>query len=268
MRKYLVMMIALLLILINPSLAADIDRPSIQDNTAILSAQTKADADKLGQLLKDKTGVKIAVEIRHFLGGAKPDTYAQRLLEETENSQDTLLLLIVIGEEVYDFAEGSNAEKLIGPELLETLLSKNFRNDFLKRNYDKAVAGFMLSTAKEIAKQSSVVINTEGLFGYIEQQTNPPKSVSIPGGTKRVKLPDLNDILGDPISATSDPKHNTDRMQREDKGLSIGSIIIIGVVLSSIFGKNKRGRRKGCGCGPLGWIFGVFGLSKFFGWRE
>ena len=265
MRKYLIMMIALLLILISSSVVADVERSSIQDNTAILSAQTKIDADKLGQLLKDKTGVKIAVEIRHFLGGAKPDTYAQRLLKETENSQDTLLLLIVIGEEVYDFAEGSNAEKLIGPELLETLLSKNFRSDFLNRDYDKAVAGFMLSTAKEIAKQSGVVINTEGLFGNSAQQ---PSSAALPGGTKRVKLPDLNDILGDPISATSDPKNNRDRTQREDKGLGIGSIIIIGLVLSSIFGKNKRGRRKGCGCGPLGWIFGIFGLSKFFGWRE
>ena len=51
----------------------------------------------------------------------------------------------------------------------------------------------------------------------------------------------------------------------EDQGLGLGSIIIIGLVLSSIFGKKNRNRRR---IGPFGWILGVFGLSKLFGWRR
>ena len=55
------------------------------------------------------------------------------------------------------------------------------------------------------------------------------------------------------------------RAEREDQGLGLGSIIIIGLVLSSIFGKKNRNRRR---IGPFGWILGVFGLSKLFGWRR
>ena len=78
-------------------------------------------------------------------------------------------------------------------------------------------------------------------------------------------MPNLNDILG-PISPTRDPERARQQAEREDRGLSWGSIIVIGLVLSMVFG--KKDTRRGCGCGPLGWIFGVFGLSKFFGWRK
>lgn len=270
MKKRLTLISVLLLVLLSTQMLSDAfaDTPRIQDRGAILSAQTIADADKLSRLVEDKTGLIIQVDIRHFLGGADPDTYVQRLLKETENAQDTLLLLAVVGEEAYAVASGSNAQKIIFPELCDTLLSANFRNDFLSQNYDSAVAGFLLSIAKEAAKQSGTSIKLDGLFGYSAQKTNAPLATAAPEATKRIKIFDFNSILREPITATSDPTGSRAKTEREDKGLSIGSIIVIGLVLSSIFGKNKRGRAKGCGCGPLGWIFSVFGLSKFFGWRK
>ena len=270
MKKRLTLKSILLLILLCTQMisSAVADTPRIQDRAAILSAQTIADADKLSRLVEEKTGLRIQVDIRHFLGGADPDNYVQRLLAETENSQDTLLLLVVVGEEAYAAAAGNNAQKIIHPELCDTLLSANFRSEFLGQNYDNAIAGFMLSSAKEATKQTGTAIKLEGLFGYNAQKTKAPVITASPQETKRIKIFDFNSILREPISATSGPSTSRGNAERGEKSLSIGSIIVIGLVLSSIFSKNKRGRSKGCGCGPLGWIFGVFGLSKFFGWRK
>ncbi|NLC33584.1 MAG: TPM domain-containing protein [Clostridiales bacterium] len=267
-RSTLICLLVLVLLLVQGMSAAAADAPRIQDRAAILSTQTFADADKLSRIVEDKTGLRIEIDIRHFLGGADIDSYAQRLLTQTQSSQNTLLLLVVVGEEAYAAAAGTNARKIIDPELYETLLSANFRREFLNQNYDSAISGFMLNSAKEAAKQSGAVIKLDGLFEDSVQKIESPDVTALPEATKRIKIFDFNSILREPISPTSDPSIGRAQSQREEKSLSIGSIIIIGLVLSSIFGKNKRGRSKGCGCGPLGWIFGVFGLSKFFGWRK
>lgn len=233
---------------------------SIRDGAAILAVQTQSDATRLSKLVEDKTGIQLAVEIRHFLGGAEAGAYARRLLQELPDPDNSLLLLAVVGEESYALAAGKEANQLIGQDTRDTLLSISFRAPFLDRRYDEAVGAYMLSMAEALGKATGESLNLQGYFGY----TAAPPAPAVNGGLSGINILDF--ILGEPVSESQQKAKESSN--REDKGLGLGSIIVIGLVLSSVFGKKKgrKGRRNGCG--PLGWIFGVFGLSKLFGWRR
>lgn len=265
MRK-LTVLLCLLAMLVMPVQAEPVVSP-VRDSAAVLQPATLADARTLSGRVYAATGLRLAVDVRHFLGGADPAAYAQRLLNQQENSEATMLLLAVVGEEAYAAASGAAAERILSRETRDTLLSRSFRPDFQARDYDGAVSGFLLSTARQLQASTGADIDLDGLFGHIQAQP-APSSAPTPaaGARKRIELPNLNDILGNPISPTRDPERARQQAEREDRGLSWGSIIVIGLVLSMVFG--KKDKRRGCGCGPLGWIFGVFGLSKFFGWRK
>ena len=258
MRKILLFMACLLIALSLP-FGGIAETAAIRDGAAILSAGTQTDATKLSRIVEEKTGLHMAVDIRHFLGGAEAGAYARRLLNELPDPDDSLLLLVVVGEESYALAAGTQADKLLGKDIRDTLLSKNFRVAFLDRQYDQAVSSFMLSAAEELGKTTGERLDLRGLFGHtVPQATQAPlENFSV------TNILDL--ILGEPVTPSADASVKQARAEREDQGLGLGSIIIIGLVLSSIFGKKNRNRRR---IGPFGWILGVFGLSKLFGWRR
>ncbi len=234
----------------------------LRDSTAVLSAQTVEALRELNQELQDKTGYRLAVDLRHFLGGIEADAYARQLLEQEETPSKTLLLLAVVGEERYAAAMGKDIQRALGEEAVNSLLSMRFRGPFQDRDYDGAVLTF----AREAARQLALHAGTSLRAAPVEVQ---PTSAPTPAPTREytsIKLPDLNSVLREPLRPTEDPAPGRERTDREERGMSIGSIIVMGLVLSALFG-GKKGRR-GCGCGPLGWILGVFGVSKMFGWRK
>jgi uncharacterized membrane protein YgcG len=240
--------------------------PAVRDSAAVLGAATLKDAKALVSRTEEITGITLAVETRHFLGGAEVSAYAQRLLNETSDPNNTLLLLMVIGEENYALAAGSGASKLLNTAARETLLSTQFRSPFLARDYDRAVSAFLSRAAGQLADATGKTIDQEGLFGQVKAPTPAPTAApQSTGPYKRVSIFDLNSILGEQLTPTSVP-HTQAQSKNEDKGLSLGSIVFIGIILSMFFGRKNRGG--GCGCGPLGWIAGVFGASKLFGWRR
>lgn len=239
--------------------------PAVRDSAAVLGATTLKDARALVRLTEEITGITLAVETRHFLGGAEVSAYAQRLLGETGDPNNTLLLLMVIGEESYALAAGSGASKLLNTAARETLLSTQFRSPFLARDYDRAVSAYLSRAAAQLADATGKTIDQEGLFGQVKALTPVPTAApQSTGPYKRVNF-DLNSILGEQLTPTSVPRTQSQN-EDKDKGLSLGSIVLIGIVLSMFFGRKNRGG--GCGCGPLGWIAGVFGASKLFGWRR
>jgi len=261
-----VCLLAVFILLVSFSAMAQ-DMPTVRDSAAVLGAATLKDARTLGNLLKQSTGITLAVETRHFLGGAEVSAYAQRLLDEADDPAKTLLLLIVIGEESYALAAGSEAGKLLNAAARETLLSTQFRSPFLARDYDHAVSAFLSRTADQLAVAMGRSLDQEGLFGQVKASTPAPTAApQSTGPYKRISIFDLNSILGEQLKPTDVPQKQAQN-DNDDKGLSIGSIVLIGMVLSMIFGKKSRARG-GCGCGPLGWIAGVFGASKIFGWRR
>jgi uncharacterized membrane protein YgcG len=242
------------------------DVPAVRDSAAVLGAATLKDARALVSLTEESIGITLTVETRHFLGGAEVNAYAQRLLDETSDPSNTLLLLMVIGEENYALAAGSGASRLLNAAARETLLSTQFRSPFLARDYDRAVSAFLSRAADQLADATGKTINQEGLFGQVKAPTPAPTAApQSTGPYKRVSIFDLNSILGEQLTPTSVPQSGNQN-EDKDKGLSLGSIVFIGIVLSMFFGRKNRGG--GCGCGPLGWIAGVFGASKIFGWRR
>lgn len=255
---------ALLLVLLAGWLPAGAQEvPSVRDSAAVLSDSTVEQFRALSDELERKTGYRLAVDVRHFLGGAEPGAYARQLLEQAQSPAKTILLLAVIGEERYAVQAGSDAAKVLGSDAISSLLSMHFRGPFQAREYDGAVLAFATEAARQLSLHAGISLNAI--------PTAVPSAAPQPSATPRqeyesIKLPDLNSMLREPIAPTADPAPQRERYQREERGMSIGSIILIGLVLSALFG-GKKGR-KGCGCGPLGWIFGVFGASKMFGWRK
>ena len=265
MRMNVCLLVACILLTSFSALAQEM--PTVRDSAAVLGADTLKDARTLGQLVKQGMGITLAVDTRHFLGGAEVSDYARDLLSEAADPANTLLLLMVIGEESYALAAGSEAGKLLNPAARETLLSTQFRSPFLARDYDRAVSDFLSHAAGQLAAATGKNLDQEGLFGQVKAPTPAPTAApQSTGPYKRVSIFDLNSILGEQLKPTSVPQKQAQN-DDEDKGLSIGSIVLIGMVLSMIFGKKNRAGR-GCGCGPLGWIAGVFGASKLFGWRR
>ncbi len=235
----------------------------IRDGAAVLAPATQRDAGALSDLVADEIDIRIVVDIRHFLGGAEAQAYAKRLLDELPEPESSMLLLVVVGEESYALAAGQQVSALLGKETRDTLLSKAFRGPFLERRYDQAVGDFLLSLAQELGKARGSSLDLTGLFGYV-----PVSSAATTQRTDGINLLDV--LLGEPVAQNeAEAAARREKAERQDKGLGLGSIILIGLVLSSVFGgKKRRESRRGCGCGPLGWILGVFGASRLFGWRR
>lgn len=253
-------------LMVNVSLAAE--APGIvQDSAAVLSPAAIRDAKALSQRTSEAVDVTLALETRHFLGGADVKGYAQRLLDQLPQPENSLLLLMVVGEETYALAAGAAAARHLGTEARETLLSTHFRASFLSRQYDLAVAQFFTGAAERLSLATGKMIDLKGVFGQVTATATPaPTAVTGSTGTyKTIDLTGPNSILGEKVAPRPSLQPQYDQA-REDRGMSIGSIVLTGLVLSMIF--RKKNGRGGCGCGPLGWIFGVFGASKIFGWRK
>lgn len=263
MRTRVIMALLLvMLVLAIPAFAQG--SPAVSDSTALLSADTVEAIRTLNDDLTEKTGYSLAVEVRHFLGGAEPGAYARQLLDKRGNADKTILLLAVVGEERYAAASGTQVARALSAEAINSLLSVHFRGPFQARDYNQAVLAFSREAVRQIAMSEGVSLNA--LPAAARATASPAPSPTPRQEYESIKLPDLNSMLREPITPTEDPAPRRERADREERGLSIGSIIVIGLVLSSIFGRKKD--RKGCGCGPLGWIFSVFGFSKLFGWRK
>lgn len=236
------------------------EAPSVRDNTTQLQEQTIAQINTLSSALQEETDYRLVIELRHFLGGAEVEPFAGELLRKEPDSENTILLLAVVGEETYALVAGERAQRILSKEARNSLLSVYFREAFLKREYDEALLVFSAQLARQLAAASGVTLGPGALPLPVATPTLKPN-----GPYVTIKLPDLDSVLREPIEDKDDPRDQFESRDRRDRGMSIGSIVVIGFVLSAIFGKGKR---KGCGCGPLGWIFGVFGLSKLFGWRR
>ena len=122
MRKILLFMACLLIALSLPFVGMA-ETVAIRDGAAILSAGTQTDATKLSRIVEEKTGLHMAVDIRHFLGGAEAGAYARRLLNELPDPDDSLLLLVVVGDVSYALAAGTQGDMLLGMDIRDTLLS-------------------------------------------------------------------------------------------------------------------------------------------------
>jgi uncharacterized membrane protein YgcG len=264
----LVVLLALLLLLQGAAQSAEL---VVYDTAGVLDADVIADLTRLNGETREKANVSLRVITKHFLGGDQPLAYAQDQLRGYQDSEEVLLLVMVIGEERYAVAMGEKAQEILGAEAVDTLLANSFRQPFLNRDYSRALADFSIRVARQLQSATGSRISTEGLFmAYVNQTPGPvrtPAPTPVNSSTLVENL--LDSFFSKPDTNKSNAKlyeAQAKAAKQEDRGgLSFFQIALIGFVLYKIFGGRKDGRK---GCGPLGWIFGTWGVSKFFGWRR
>lgn len=275
MNKRLQSLLLAALLFCLPLFVAMAAEPAVNDTAAVLSQRLMVEADQLDTLLHDHLGMGFVVLTKHFLGGADPQAYAQDMLDTHENHENLALLLMVVGEERYALALGEQVKSVLSSEKANSLLSNHFRKAFLvDRDYDQATAGMLLALSQQMqyAKGSSLPTNSY-LLSFVGQKADAQPTPSLPAQPTRVPTGIgswLDSIFVDPEESESYAQQYQQDAEMAykglPKGLSLFQIALIGYVLFRIFGRTRDGRRKGCG--PLGWIFGTWGASKFFGWRK
>lgn len=258
----------ILCVLIVSALPSALSASAVDDQALVLIPALTAEIDAFNLQLRLAADFEISIITRDFLGGKNVSTYTNQALKSLDSSGN-LLLVMVIGEDAYEVALGSNAQKHISHEKVERLLSDTFRVPFLRRDYNEAVASFLVRFGEILQAQTGFSLPQASRLPEFAKQ----ESVRLPKETAKPQV-DIDIGLGSVFenfghneeNAKQYSKDASDAQENKDNGLSLFQIALIGFILYKIFGKKQNGRRKGCG--PLGWIFGTWGLSRFFGWRR
>lgn len=175
---------------------------------------------------------------------------------------------MVIGEERYALALGSKAATMVDANRAEKLLNDVFREPFLKaRDYDRALAAFLVGLAMRLETDNNITLHLDpvllSMAGMSEEVL--AKATAAPAEESSW----LDSIFGNAFEMEDHARRyeaDVYEAARPERGrLSLFQIALIGFILYKIFGKKRKGRG---GCGPLSWIFGTWGLAKFFGWRK
>ncbi len=228
------------------------DLNPITDGAGILSPNTVKDLKTFRDTLVNQTGVGLWVATVLFLDGTDMPTYARELFRFWNLRDEDFLLLLCAGEDSYYTVAGSTLINRGLPEnTQQVILAANFHSSFMQQRYDEAIARYIPALASQLSKQYGVNLSTVNLFGSPEATPAPT-----PAPTPRPKFD----------SSSTNFRQQT---RQEESGFSLGSLFVLFLLFSLIFGSRRRrlGDRAGCmgcGCGPLGWIFAGLGLNELF----
>ena len=267
MKRVLSLLILLAVFIMSLSSPVQAQEQAAEDLAYVLSPDLIKEINRLGEQFDNQLGFRLKIITRDFLGGVNAQHYTDTNFAY-KDMQGGILLVVVIGEEDYAITLGERASKFLTKGKAENLLTTHFRTPFLKdRDYDKALAAFLVNLAEHFSvqgvwdiKPSTALRAIAGISGEdINKATAAPASES---SWLDSIFADKKEIEEQARQYGEDVK---DAAKEDEKGLSLFQIALIGFILYKIFGKKRNGRG---GCGPLSWIFGTWGLSKFFGWRK
>ncbi|MGI6235376.1 MAG: TPM domain-containing protein [Christensenellales bacterium] len=266
--KRVVSLLLLLAVFIIPlSSPALAEEQSAEDLAYVLSPDLIKEINRLGEQIDDHMGFRLKIITRDFLGGVNAQNYTDNTFTYKE-MQGGILLVVVIGEEDYAITIGERAQKFLAKGKAENLLTTHFRTPFLKdRDYDKALAAFLVNLAEHFRAQGERDIKPSAALRAIAGMSGEDinKATAAPASESSW----LDSIFGDKKEIEEQARQYgedvKDAAREDEEGLSLFQIALIGFILYKIFGKKRNGRG---GYGPLSWIFGTWGLSKFFGWRK
>jgi len=245
---------------------------AVSDNANILPEQTITDLNTFHETLKNKTGVKLWVVTVHFLDGMNVSSFGHEVFRQWNLDDEDLLMIVSSGDEECTTIAGSALANRFQEESQQHLLSAYFLKDFQNEQYEAAFRQYIPQLASSLGKQYGVSVSSANLFGIpsITPTAAPTVAPSgnndswmdyLPGGSMFFSEWEENDKQPE---ATSRP-------YQEDKssGFSLGSLFILLILFSLIFGSRRRRLYDrtgcmGCGCGPLGWIFAGLGLNELF----
>jgi len=233
-------------------------RGAVTDDANVLSQQIMADVTEYAQLLEDQTGIGLHIAIVHFLDGFDAQTYANRLFEKWELGSDDLLLLVAAGEDVCATAMGEEVTDRLGRANAENLMytSSDFASLVRTQQYDAAFNAYFTAFNVLAEKQTGEKIRMGTMFGSQPEQTTPSQTFG-------------SELWEEVMEALEDSgveyQAHWERHEYEEEGLTAGGWIVLLVLAGIVVSQSRKpGKRRGCGCSPLGWLFGLLGLGFLF----
>lgn len=243
----------------------------VDDLAQVLHPELVKELVEFSSYMQQVYQAPVHVITKDFLGGKDAQAFARDSLIALNNQGKprAIVLALIIGEEKYAVALSDSIKDTLSEDRVESMLTRVFRTPYLKdRDYNRAVATFLLETADTLRTRTGLSLpNNNLLRGFAGLSP-----ISLPDATAKPKEGSswLDSIFEDSRrSEQTASRYEEDAQVAKDNkgdGLSLFQIALIGFILYKIFGKKRNGKKSGCG--PLGWIFGTWGLSRFFGWRK
>ena len=265
MKRFLSLLVAMLVLCACLPACAAPRYPERQGGTtdaaAVLSQSTLRDLATYAQRLKDETDIDLFVVTVDFLDGETLSSYGEGLLAQWKLDDDSLLLLLAVGEDKFATFSGKDVTRRLSRQVQDKLLSTSLEGPFLRQAYDEAIASFNPALTQEINKAFDADVSVGGLFGQ--------------AGSESLSVEEWADEWARRWNAAHDeeptPDSVGDRVTREDKstGFSLGKVLLTVFLLMVIFGnfsdrRGRHGRRRGCGCAPFSSILAALGLWKLW----
>jgi len=128
----------------------------VADFAGVLSGETTNYIIEQNDNLYLQTGAQIVVATVDFLDGAEIEDYAYTMFNQwgigSEEKNNGILLLLVIGEENYWIVQGKGLEERLSSGLLGDLLYEYLEPDFAKGDYDAGVRKTFDALLEEMGK--------------------------------------------------------------------------------------------------------------------
>ena len=214
---------------------------TVSDLAGVLGDKAIEDMETLNQRLEDAAGGHIFVLTRHFLGGADVQQYADKVFEVWGLQGCDALLLLVIGEEDFTLTLGGAVKNVMSAEARNTLLGA-FRNTFLARNYDEALASLAMSLGQTVSKTFGNTLDTAGLFGTAAIQSTPQPQKADDYWYGMFARDDYDALKSDDETYWEDWQR---QWSSEESSINWRSVIIWAAVIYFLFfrRKNRKARR-------------------------
>lgn len=226
----------------------------INDHANILSLQTLHQLQTYSQSLLSESDICLWLITVHFLDGVDIHTYTARLFEYWQLPENAFLVVLSAGEDAFASKAGEDVLSLLPKETQQRLFSAYLEKPFINLEYDLAISNYIGGLSAYLKKQLSLNLPA------VRYQAPAPTPFPTSGASLLWPQEDLK------TAPTEEERPSSSQPSK----MSRGQVFFLVILLILIFG-NRRQKQiaasagcLGCGCGPLGWLVAILGLSKFF----
>ncbi|NLV58916.1 MAG: TPM domain-containing protein [Clostridiales bacterium] len=245
------------------------DRGAVTDDANVLSQAMIKEIGEFQTLALARTGVRVRVAVVHFLDGLDAQTYARELFVRWGMGLMDLLILGAAGEDSFAAVSGAEFEQTISDNNIQLLLSNSgFGELFKAQQYETAFGKLFAALAQTLGKHYGADMDLGSLFAAYRSGAQATPKPSRPNVSSYVSSlwDSVMDDIDDKVEGYASYH---ERRERESRGLTPAGWVLLFILIGLVFSRSDRARRgRGCGCGPLGWIFGLLGLNSLFGRRR